>query len=387
MRFRTSLPRLLALIVAASAALNVACSKDSDTVAIKDIGDADLPHKFTPDPLGTIPPMDTSDPAPMAIASAAPPASAAASGSARASASAAPKASAAAAASAAPAAAPNVMATVKLLSPGDAPRKKLRYKFKVGQQEFATLDWQNAISIEAGAQSQPEKKVPMVRFKIQIDPKSVSPEGDMKYEYRLVATDVAESPTVAPQLAAALKQFLGGLRGLSGTGTISARGITKDSSFTPPADGNEQTDQLAEVVRLTMSDIATAFPDEEVGKNAKWEKSMKVDSPGANAKAVAKETYTLVDLTGDTGKVEVVLLQNAPGGTSALPGIPSNAGIRVESFVANGKGTSGFDMVRLVPATSTDLVSTVFLVADRNGQTEKAKMITKVTARLTGSLK
>ena len=376
MRFR--LPAVAALAFAFFACGTLACSKDSDKTSIKDIGDADTkPHKFEPDPLGTIPPMDTSEPPPVAVAP-----TVTASGSPSAASSAAsPKSSAAVAASGTP----SVSAAVKLLAPGEAPRKKLRYKFKVGQTEIATMDMQTGYAVEAGPDSEPEKKLPMVRFKIVIEPKSVSPEGDLKYEYRLVSADVVENPQVPPQLAGALKQMMAGLKGLSGTGVVSARGINKESTFSAPQGASPQTEQMIEQIRQTTRDLAAPLPEEEVGKGAKWEKITKVENAGQ--KAAQKETYTLVDLTGDTGKIDVVVLQNAPGGAVQAPGIPAGAGIRIENMVSNGKGTTAFDLNRITPTSALDAVTTMLLLADRGGQTEKAKMTMKVTLRLSGGTK
>jgi hypothetical protein len=142
---------------------------------------------------------------------------------------------------------------------------------------------------------------------------------------------------------------------------------------------------MVEQIRQTTRDLATPLPDEEVGKGAKWEKTTKVENGGQ--KAAQKETYTLVDLTGDTGKIEVVVVQNAPGGAVQAPGIPAGAGIRIENMVSNGKGTSGFDLNRITPTSALDAVTTMLLIADRNGQTERAKMTMKVTLRLSGAAK
>ncbi len=380
MRFR--IPAVAALVFAVVASGTFACSKDSDKTTIKDLGDADLPHKFEPDPLGTIPPMDTSDPPP--VATVAPTATASASGAASAASSAAPKSSVAVAASGVPGT-PSVSAAVKLLAPGEAPRRKLRYKFKVGQTEIATMDMQTGYAVEAGADSEPEKRLPMVRFKIAIDPKSVSPEGDLKYEYRLISADVVENAQVPPQLAAALKQMMAGLKGLAGTGVVSARGINKESTFSAPQGASAQTEQMIEQIRQTTRDLAAPLPDEEVGKGAKWEKLTKVENAGQ--KASQKETYTLVDLTGETGKIEVVVVQNAPGGAVQAPGIPAGAGIRIENMISNGKGTTTFDLGRITPTSALDAVTTMNLLADRAGQTERAKMTMKVTLRLSGGTK
>ncbi|WP_198104591.1 DUF6263 family protein, partial [Clostridioides difficile] len=79
-----------------------------------------------------------------------------------------------------------------------------------------------------------------------------------------------------------------------------------------PQGASPQTEQMLEQIRQQTRDIAAPFPEEEVGKGAKWERTTKAENAGQ--KAQQKETYTLVDLTGDTGKIEFVVVQNTPGG-------------------------------------------------------------------------
>src|SRR5204862_1118377 len=51
---------------------------------------------------------------------------------------------------------------VKLLEAGGDPKKKLRYAFKVGQNETMLIDLKMSISMQAGAMKQPDNAVPGV---------------------------------------------------------------------------------------------------------------------------------------------------------------------------------------------------------------------------------
>ena len=363
----------------------LACSKDPPATAKSDLDAAAAkPQKFEPDPLGELPTVDTSESL-GTMPTAPPPVAASAAPSSTASGAPSGSSKAKALASGAPAspATPTVTSTVKLLDPGQPPRQKLRYKFKVGQNETVTLDMAMGASVDLGAGQRQEQKLPMIRVMLAVEPKSVSPEGDLKYAYRLVSTEVVADPQTPPQLAAAMKSGLEGMRGLSGTALVSARGITKDSTFESPPNATAQTAQMMEQIKQTARELAAPFPEEEVGKGAKWEKNSKVESQGQ--KATQKETYTLVDLSGETGRVDVVIVQSSPGGSLSAPGIPAGSGVKIENMNANGKGTSSFDLARLAPMSQLDAATTMSLVGEKDGATQRLKMIMKVGLKVSGA--
>ena len=372
--------RIFAVALALSAAA-LACSKDPPATATSDLDAALKPQKFEPDPLGELPPVDSSEslgdmPTTTAtVASPAPSASAIPSASG--------KGKTLASTTAPSPATPTVTSTVKLLDPGQPPRQKLRYKFKVDQNENVTMDMAMGASVDLGAGQRQEQKLPLIRVVLGVEPKSISPEGDLKYAYHLLSTEVVADPQTPPQLAAAMKGGIEGMRGLSGTAVISPRGITKDSTFDSPPNASSQTAQMMEQIKQTARELAAPFPEEEVGKGAKWEKSSKVELQGQ--KATQRETYTLVDLAGDTGKVDVVITQSSPGGALSAPGIPAGSGVKIESMNANGKGTTSFDLTRLAPTSQLDAATTMSLVGQKDGETQRLKMVMKVALKLSGA--
>jgi hypothetical protein len=359
--------RFAAAILVLAAFAPLACSKEeSKSTATSDLDAAAPKKRFEPDPLGTVPPMDTSEPEPPpAVASAMP------SGSGAPLASAAPSSSAAkgAAGGAPGGSSATTQATVRLIDPGAEPRAKLRYKFKVGQSEMVQLDLQTTATVEAGGQQQ-QQKIPLIRIGLAIDPKSISPEGDLRYEYRVVATDIANDPSAPQQFVMPLRMGLEGMKGVTGWAIISPRGITKDAGFPAPRGASQQTTQIMEQIKQTARELATPFPDEAIGKGAKWEKTTKVDA--REAKATQKETYTLVDLGGDKGKVEVVTNLTSPGAKN------SGEPIRLEGMTSTGKGGSAFDLARIAPTSTLDATTVMNLIAtDENGDAQKLKMTTR----------
>jgi hypothetical protein len=366
MRIRT----FAAVLVFGTAAL--ACSKDSDTktVAVSDIPDGAIPRDFEPDPLGTIPPMgdpDPDEPPTQGLAAAAP------SGS----------------SSHAPATAPPPASkdgaqkpTFKLLSAGEAPRRKLRYKFVAGQNELVTIDFTMAVAVDAGPDSPPEQKLPAMRFSVLFALKSVSPDGELAYEFQLAGADVAKDPRVPQQVQQGIKAILGQLRGVSGEGFVSARGVVRDATISAPPTVSQQSERFLSQLQTIISDMAPPFPDEEVGKGAKWERSMKIDA--TDAKILEKSTYTLVDTSDSGGTLSVVSVQTTPGG----PPQPAGAagGIHIDAFAGSGSGTSTFAFNRFAPASTDDVATTISLSGSQGGQMQHAKQTSKTSFKVSGTL-
>jgi hypothetical protein len=366
MRIRT----FAAVLVFGTAAL--ACSKDSDTktVAVSDIPDGAIPRDFEPDPLGTIPPMgnpDPDEPPTQGLASAAP------SGSA-------PHATAAA--SSAPSKDASQKPTFKLLSAGDAPRHKLRYKFVAGQNELVNIDFTLTMAVDAGADSPPEQKLPAMRFSMLFAMKSVSPDGELAYEFQLAGADVAKDPRVPQQVQQGIKAMLGQLRGVSGSGFVSARGVVRDATMNAPPTVSQQSEGFLNQLQAIIGDMVPSFPDEEVGKGAKWERSMKIDA--LDAKVVEKSTYTLLDTSDSGGTVSVVSVQTTPGGPPQAGG--AAGGIHIDAFAGNGSGTSTFAFNRFAPSSTDDVSTTLSLSGSQGGQMKHVKQTSKTSFKVSGSL-
>ena len=278
--------------------------------------------------------------------------------------------------------APAEMATVKLLSAGAEPREKLRYKFKAGAGETLTSELRSTVHIEAPGMQEPDMGGPPIKMVSAVDLKTVSPEGDLRYEYHLTSLGLGDSAGLPPQAMAQAKQELSALVGLGGYVVITSRGLTKDARLQAPAQASTQVLQLLEQYQQTLRAIAPAFPDEAVGKGAKWVKTATVLT--AEQKATQDETYTLTDLTGDQGTLDIAVAQSSPA--QALGGLPPGMNARLESAKASGKGASTFDVNRLVPSSQqVDATSITSYVADQNGETQHMKVTLHVRVKIAGT--
>ncbi len=292
------------------------------------------------------------------------------------SASALPEPAASTAATAAPSTPPPVASvTIKLIDPGAEPRRELRYKFQVGRPDTVIMDMKIAVAMELGGQKQPENEAPPIRMAITIAPEAVTPEGDLRYQFRLTSAEVLKDKNTQPTMAQALEAQLKPAVGMSGFAVVSSRGITKDAEFNAPAGVGPQVQQLLENLRGSVRNLASPMPEEAVGKGAKWEVVVPLDTPAL--KLMQTSTHTLRDLNGDKGTVDIALRQEAPAQRMTLPSQRGTT-TTLESFGSTGSGTLEFDLHRLVPQSSVKLTSTMNSRVTSGGQSQPMMMTMRV---------
>jgi hypothetical protein len=244
------------------------------------------------------------------------------------------------------------VAKMKLLDPGSPPRRVLRYGWRPRQGETLTMDLRTAASTEEGANKQPEIELPPVRILVAIDPRDVSPQGDLSYAWHVTSAEVTTDPQTPISLAAGMSAEVAEVEHLSGTGRVTSRGLSEQVSLDalPAADSKGATGQMVEQVRQTLRDVAAPLPEEEVGVGARWEKLSQLAS--RDARVTQTETFRLASIAGDSGSLADVLAQTAPPQPLLSPGgEPGTPPARIESMLSSGDGTTRFVLSRLVPET------------------------------------
>ncbi len=270
---------------------------------------------------------------------------------------------------------------MRLLDPGSPPRRKLRYAWRTGQREALTMDLRTSATTEEGDAMQPEIQLPPVHVVIAIQPQSVSAEGDLAYAWRVTSTAVNAAPETPSSLAEGMRSEVAAIAHLSGTAAVTSRGLAKGVSFDVASFSDASaTGQMVEQIRQTLRDIAAPFPDEEVGKGARWEKVSQLAS--RDERITQSETFTLVDLAGEAqdakgqGSLDDRLAQTAPPQPLLGSGGPLGAQARIESMLASGDGKTRFDLSRLVPETKFE--GTTTMVVSGHSRTDDARQLTMI---------
>jgi hypothetical protein len=354
-------------MIPALAALSVAaCSKEAARVT--EPADAGIPDPFA----STLAPASASAPA-SAPASASTPASALAPTP-----------------SSSPDAGPG--SSVRLLDPGQPPRRKLRYTWHADQKERLVMELSTTASTAIAGASGGDIPLPHVHIVVDIDPTRVTPEGDLAYVWRVSSTSVTTTPQSPASMADGMRAEVAAIEHLTGRGLVSARGVSqeKDIAVDPSSAVDAgATGQMVEQVRQTLRDVAVPWPAEDIGAGARWQKLAQLDSKGSHL--TQTDTFTLAslpalpDARGDagvagTGIADDVLAQTAPPQTLRTPGGPSGADARMESMLASGNSKIHFDLGRLVPQSHFDGTTTMVV----SGAAQKVTMVMRVGIEVEG---
>jgi hypothetical protein len=210
--------------------------------------------------------------------------------------------------------------------------------------------------------------------------KDVSANGDITYETILGDASVADEPGVMPQVAEAIKASFENIKGLTGTGTISSRGLGKNSDMKLPPGADPKMHQAMEQMQEAFSTITIGFPEEPVGSGARWEVKMPIKSQGMTITQTT--TYQLASLEGETLNVTSTIAQHAANQKIQNPAMP---GLKVDvtKMTGSGNGNSMINLAQVLPSRATiDSKSEVVMGMNVGGQTQTMTMKTDMNLLL-----
>ncbi|HVH43086.1 MAG TPA: DUF6263 family protein [Labilithrix sp.] len=267
--------------------------------------------------------------------------------------------------------------TVKVLEPGAAPRRALRYKFKAGVTERAAMDMKMSMTMATGGKDSPKIEIPTMRSIMRFDAKEVTPDGDLRVAVETEKVEVLKDAKVDPTIVAALEKEVVGLVGTKGTAKISPRGVATETDFElPPAASPKLKGQL-ESIRDAIRNMYMPLPEEEVGKGAKWEVTSRV--PISGAMMDVKATYALQKLEADSAQADVELALSAPPNQPMqLPGLPPGASTTLDSLAGKGTGKASPSFVKLVGSGTSKLSMEMTSTTAIQGQKMSMKMSTDI---------
>ncbi len=265
---------------------------------------------------------------------------------------------------------------VKLLSAGAEPRRVLRLQPQPGQLQTTTTTLKMDMDMGLG---QP-MNMPAIIMPMEVTVKNVSADGDITYEIVIGDVSVAVDPDALPQVAEAMKASLGGVKGLSGTATMSHRGFSKDSDSMLPSDADPQMRQALSQLQETWSNIAAQLPEEAVGVGAKWEVRQPLKSQGMTVNQTA--TYELLSLDGDRLSTAITMTQSASNQKIQNPAMPQMK-LDVTKLTGSGRGNMTLDLGQVMPLTASLQAQTeMSLSVDLGGQKQRMTMKSGMNLRM-----
>jgi hypothetical protein len=215
-----------------------------------------------------------------------------------------------------------------------------------------------------------EFPLPPIHIVVDVDPQSVSGDGELHYAWRVSSAVVTADAQTAPEIAQGMRAEVAAVQHLAGSATVTSRGLCADLAVDPSTvlDAGA-TGQMVEQVAQSLRDVAVPLPDEEVGRGARWQKISQLDASSARGSRLTQtDTFTLVDVQADHGTVDDVLAQSAPPQPLRAPGVSQ---ARVESLLASGQARSLFDLARLVPQTKFEGTTTMVVSGQSPGETSR----------------
>jgi hypothetical protein len=268
---------------------------------------------------------------------------------------------------------------VSLLEAGAEPRKVLRIHPKPGDKQTVTMTSKTDTEVTMpGAPSQPSK-APALKLTMAATVKSVSPEGDVVYDFVYEDATFVEEADTPPQVGEQLKPILALLKGTKGTGTMTARG-THTIAFESPAGNDAITRQAVDQLGHSFLDLQFVLPEEPVGPGAKWLSQLPSKSQGV----AVDETTTneLVSIDGERVSVKGTVIQEAAKQKIQNPALPGGA---VDLDKMTGKGVLEYtlDLTQLYPSElKVESQADMSMMMEIAGQKQSISTATKSKVQL-----
>jgi hypothetical protein len=242
---------------------------------------------------------------------------------------------------------------LELLDPGAEPRAPLRYKFRVGQPEKMIMDMQMDMTMNPPGQNKISIVMPTMQFTSTIEPKSVTPEGDLDYTFTTDKADLLDDRPLPAEVRNKVASELKLIIGLKGEGVVTSRGLTKRAEYDIPPGVSPQVAQMIENMKQSLRQIATPFPLEPVGIGARWKTTSTIKSKVFNFVQIA--TFSLVSLKGNHATLQVQIEQRAPAQVVKMDGVPADVKTSLDSYQGRGAARPVLDLDHLVSKVESEV--------------------------------
>ncbi len=226
---------------------------------------------------------------------------------------------------------------VVLIGAGDAPREKLAYTFVVGEKRPLDVGLDVKMTVHDASGKELPTAVPRMTMRLDIATLSMK-ESDANVEALLgdVKVGGGAGSIADARIASALAPQLDSIRGLRMTYRVTSRGLVRDLVVSPPPGMPAAAQQALSSMSQSFESMTTPFPQEAVGKGARWHVTNRVESGGADI--LQRVTYTLDSRAGDEVHVSLLVEQAVADEVVKAPGLPASVVARIKKFRSSGSG-------------------------------------------------
>lgn len=257
-------------------------------------------------------------------------------------------------------------AAVTLVDAGAEPREPLRLKLTAGQTQTMVMTMRMAMEMQLGPSKIPRISSPPMQMTMALSVKEITPEGDIRSDFSLDKIEVLDDKAAPPEMVTQMRALLGTMQKLSGTSTVTPRGIVKAADFTLPPDLNPMLRQSMDGMRQQVHQLSVPFPEEALGVGAKWTVTQNLEQNGMKLKQVV--AWELKERSGTVVKLASTVTQTADPQEMKPPGMQPGAKANLESLNSSGEGTTEVDLAKLAPIKGAmDLKLAFTMSTETNG--------------------
>ncbi|PSB03578.1 hypothetical protein [Merismopedia glauca] len=245
---------------------------------------------------------------------------------------------------------------IEMLSEGDEPKQKLRFKVPINSKETAILVMKMDSNNTLAGNPIPQVKLPINVVEMEMQVTKVDANGDMhvKFTYPNVQVVVTDEQ-VSPEVVRLMRTLMPKLSSVQGEFVIDERGQTKVSKFSLPSENDPLSQQLSSQLTNSFNQLSSPIPELAIGKGAKWRTNNYVKVNGISIKQIAN--YHLTDIRNGVATIDIKIEQNGEPQAINLPGLPPELVVKLRSFKTQGQGRMKLSFERLLPLSSTALLT------------------------------
>ena len=256
---------------------------------------------------------------------------------------------------------------VTVVDPGAEPRKALRYAFKKTT-ETMIMDMKMDLTLALGAAGKsPKVSMPTVRTSFTITPTDVDADGTLTSNVEMKKVDVLDDRPIQPEMKKKLNAEMQKIVGLKGKTVVTSRGVTKEATIEMPPGADASVAQLVDSIKDSLRNMSSPFPEEPVGKGAKWD----VKTVVAGAITIEQTASYQLKEMNDKGVTNAVTVSQKAPPQAMKPNdkLPPGATMALRSHTGTGTGTQKVTFDKITPVSTLKLDSKSEMSVTQGGST------------------
>jgi len=251
--------------------------------------------------------------------------------------------------------APNMSEATDALSlqeAGSEPRQPLVLRVAAGTTRKVAFVSKFGLEMEVEGEALPEVRVPATRMVVEQRVDSVDADGTIRYSLAFTDVSVLSTPGVEQDVVTQTEAALAGIVGITGTGTMDARGGNLSLSFDTDSITDSALKASIESTSSQVGNLSAPFPTQPVGIGARWTAQRSATINGITMNTTT--TFTLRGRQGDKYRLDVDQEATAPPGPVDVPGLPMGTEASVEDFTLDSNGHINGDLTQPLPDESAN---------------------------------